>query len=415
MASLFKKKVVVRDPKTGEKVKVKSKKWWGMFRGANRRLFRMPLAVDKLAAQAMLNNIVRDYERQRAGLIDQTDAQRKRPLTEHMADFKNYMKNKARCVSHVEGTTKRIEVLIENRGWKYISDITASGVLEFLGKIRADGRSAQTYNHYLQSIKQFTRWLARDGRTPNNPLAYLSGVNVASDPRHQRRPLTPDEFGRLVDAAQHGKMVESIAGPDRAMMYVLAAWTGFRKGEISSLTRRSLQLDAEPPTATVAACYSKRRRADTQVLHPEVGRRLREWLATKEHLGPNELLFPVCGRIPGAIERKTSKMMDVDLQAARKKWIEEAETEAEKEARANSDLLKYCNEAGLYADFHSNRHLFVTTLVKSGVQPKVAQILARHSDIRLTMQVYTHVELHDQQAAIAALPAPPGTNGERQA
>ncbi|OAI41077.1 hypothetical protein AYO40_03870 [Planctomycetaceae bacterium SCGC AG-212-D15] len=41
------------------------------------------------------------------------------------------------------------------------------------------------------------------------------------------------------------------------------------------------------------------------------------------------------------------------------------------------------------------------------MQPKVAQILARHSDIRLTMQVYTHVELHDQQAAIAALPAPP--------
>jgi integrase len=70
-------------------------------------------------------------------------------------------------------------------------------------------------------------------------------------------------------------MVESISGPDRAMMYVLAAWTGFRKGEIGSLTLRSLHLDDDPPTATVDACYSKRRREDTQVLHPEVARQLK--------------------------------------------------------------------------------------------------------------------------------------------
>ena len=54
-------------------------------------------------------------------------------------------------------------------------------------------------------------------------------------------------------------------------MYVLAAWTGFRKGEIGSLTIRSFQLDADPPTATVEACYSKRQRQDTQMLHPAAG------------------------------------------------------------------------------------------------------------------------------------------------
>jgi integrase len=41
------------------------------------------------------------------------------------------------------------------------------------------------------------------------------------------------------------------------------------------------------------------------------------------------------------------------------------------------------------------------------VRPKLAQSLARHSDINLTMQVYSHVELEDQNAAIAALPGPP--------
>jgi hypothetical protein len=36
----------------------------------------------------------------------------------------------------------------------------------------------------------------------------------------------------------------------------------------------------------------------------------------------------------------------------------------------------------------------------------MAQTLARHSDIRLTLGVYTHVELHDQTAAIQSLPGP---------
>jgi hypothetical protein len=41
----------------------------------------------------------------------------------------------------------------------------------------------------------------------------------------------------------------------------------------------------------------------------------------------------------------------------------------------------------------------------------MAQTLARHSDVRLTLGVYTHVGLHDQTVAIAALPPPPGGKG----
>ena len=40
------------------------------------------------------------------------------------------------------------------------------------------------------------------------------------------------------------------------MMYVLSAWTGYRKGEIGSLTTQSFDLLGDPPTVTVAAAYS---------------------------------------------------------------------------------------------------------------------------------------------------------------
>ncbi len=42
------------------------------------------------------------------------------------------------------------------------------------------------------------------------------------------------------------------------------------------------------------------------------------------------------------------------------------------------------------------------------MRPKVAQTLTRHSDIRLTLGIYTHAELVDQTVAITSLPAPPG-------
>jgi integrase len=85
----------------------------------------------------------------------------------------------------------------------------------------------------------------------------------------------------------------------------------------------------------------------------------------------------------------------------------EAKTEADCDVRERSDFLAYCNHVGRYADFHSCRHLFITSLERAGVRPKVAQTLARHSDIRLTLGIYTHTELTEQTAAIAALPGLP--------
>jgi len=41
---------------------------------------------------------------------------------------------------------------------------------------------------------------------------------------------------------------------------------------------------------------------------------------------------------------------------------------------------------------------------KPGVVPRMPQERMRHSDIRLTMNVYTHLELADTAGAVEALP-----------
>lgn len=48
----------------------------------------------------------------------------------------------------------------------------------------------------------------------------------------------------------------------------------------------------------------------------------------------------------------------------------------------------------------------MSSLGKARVHPKLAQALARHSTINLTMNVYAHVALDEKAEAVASLPAP---------
>src|SRR5262245_18893204 len=144
MANLYRKPILVVDPKSGQRVKAQSKKWWGQYKDASGRLRRHPLAVDKLAAQAMLSELVRQVEREKAGLVDPSDRERKRPLEQHIAEFQAYLENKGVTARQTTESIRQIEKVAAHCKWKLIAHVTASSALEFLGELRRKGLSAQT-------------------------------------------------------------------------------------------------------------------------------------------------------------------------------------------------------------------------------------------------------------------------------
>jgi integrase len=112
------------------------------------------------------------------------------------------------------------------------------------------GRGPQTAAHYLSAIKQFTRWLVKDRRTLDNALAHLTLAGAQADLRHDRRALTEDELRALLDITKVSAVTyRGLTGQDRQMLYAVAAATGFRKGELASLTPDAFALDSEPPCA----------------------------------------------------------------------------------------------------------------------------------------------------------------------
>ena len=135
----------------------------------------------------------------------------------------------------------------------------------------------------------------------------------------------------------------------------------------------------------VEACYSKHRRTDALPLEEDLVRRLQTHLSNRN----GKPLWP------GRWFRKAAGVLRKDLAAARKEWVEEAPAGRQREEREKSDYLKAKDSGNRVADFHSLRHGFITYLVTANVPPKVAQTLARHSTITLTMDRYAHLGVFD--------------------
>jgi hypothetical protein len=66
--------------------------------------------------------------------------------------------------------------------------------------------------------------------------------------------------------------------------------------------------------------------------------------------------------------------------------------------------IPYRDDAGRCFDFHALRHQTGSLLAASGVHPKVAQTIMRHSTIGLTMDIYTHTLREDERSAVEAMP-----------
>ena len=96
-----------------------------------------------------------------------------------------------------------------------------------------------------------------------------AGPCVAPECGH--RPTTPaaglreEAFAQFIEATANGRTFRGIAGPDRLVLYTLAANTGLRASELGSLTPSSFDLVTVPSSVTVEAGYSKHRRKDVNL------------------------------------------------------------------------------------------------------------------------------------------------------
>ena len=399
MASIFKQKYTVAG-KNGERIRKQSQSWYIDYKAANGTRKRVKAFKDKQATAQLAAKLEKESELAQAGIVDKYKKHRLRPLAEHLEDFKQSLIAKGNTFKHTNLVYTRAKKVIEGCKFALWSDISASSVQKYLAELRKDkvveekagldktdkkikqGISAQTFNFYLQAVKQFCRWMVQDQRASESPLQHLQKINVKADRRHDRRALEPAEIQKLLSAAVSAPERFGMLGYDRALLYRFAVETGLRASEIRSLTVSSL--DFENQTVMVNAAYCKNRKQAIIPLKENTALLIKESLAGK--LSQTEVFS-----MPS--ENYLAKMLKADLEAAG---------------------IEYVDDAGRYADFHALRHSMGSLLAASGVHPKIAQSLMRHSDINLTLSRYSHVFSGQESEAIEKLPDFSLTDTSRQ-
>jgi len=102
-----------------------------------------------------------------------------------------------------------------------------------------------------------------------------------------------------------------LIGPERAMLYRLAAETGLRRNELRNLQVSSFDFDK--CTVVVEAAYSKRRREDIIPLKPDTVSEFKHFVSGRH---PNAPVF-------SRINNKTSDMLKADLADAEISYCDE--------------------------------------------------------------------------------------------
>ena len=200
-------------------------------------------------------------------------------------------------------------------------------------------------------------------RCPVNPLADLQKADETSDVRRARRALTVEQLVALLDAVP----------VVHRTIYRFFVTTGLRRQEAEDLCWGDIRLDAQTPFIKLRAKLTKSRRADSVPLRNDIAEELRV------SRGEAKDSDPVFASIPTIEEHRAY------LVAAGIEW-EDGE--------------------GRRADLHALRHTYGTLLSNAGVSPREAMELMRHTDLRLTMKVYTDPRIFNLAGAVERLPMP---------
>ena len=309
------------------------------------------------------------------GLLDKHKGESGKPLTEHIEAFRAKLKlgfkpklKSGNCDKHVHTVTRRVERIVKECKFLFWPDVNLDAVHDFLTGIDiSDG----TYNFYIRDFMQFVGWMRKSKRADLAPGGELPTVDFEREP--DKRAFTVDEMERLLQAAHAGPVREWLKGYDRAVLYLIAAETGYRLHEMATLKVGSFDFD--DCSVSIEREDAKDRRAVTTPLRTKRAKQLKEYFKGRDR---DEPAFPM-PKFP-----RGWKMLKTDLESVG---------------------ISYIDDDGLKGCFHSLRLTFCTNLDKTDASIAERMTLARHSmRSNLTLGVYTQVRAYNLKRVIEQLP-----------
>ncbi len=263
-------------------------------------------------------------------------------------------------------------------GQKRLNNITRWEVQAFLSEKLKQGYAGAHVHGMRTTLSKVLQAAVEWGFLENNPAR---GCRVANrESMKQRTYLTPEQVQRLI-AALHD--------PCR-MIVLVAVFTGLRIGEILAL--RWGRVDFLRETISVEESYSEwfgppKTRSSKRIL--PMSTPLRQLLEGHR--------IACCRTKAEDLVFSTYKGTPLSPKNLRNRVLEPA--------RKSLGLLRF--------SWHSFRYTHTTWLSEAGVSPRIAQAILGHSDVSMTLNVYTQVVPESQRLAMEKVAAVLDTNGHK--
>ena len=266
-------------------------------------------------------------------------------LKTHLDDFLRDKAARGRDGRNGRGSQQlksRISSLIDECFWNYSKDVNPSSFCKW----RSNSQLApKTKNHFLEAANNFFNWMVRNERITSNPLKNVEKAETKGKEQRLRRAASDDELYRLIDASG-----------ERGSVYLIAARTGLRQAELKGLKWSHLELDISKPSIHLPAAMTKNSKTVQLPLFEEASNELLR--IRPEGFLPEDHVFPYVPRV---------ERLKKDLALAG---------------------ILYKDTQGRQLDFHALRVTFCTYLFRNGIEFRKAMAFMRHSDPKLTTQVY---------------------------
>lgn len=405
-------RALVEETPKGDRIVIISEKYVARFRDINGRVVEKSTGCkDKQNAQQVLQRWLQEIEKVKAGVLSQQEMEigkkSKDSIETVLGRYVEYLRSKSAKEKHIEAVKQRITTICADCKFRAISEINNDGMTSWMNAEAKKGdRGAKTRNLYRQAIHSFCAWARRIDRSiARNPIEDVEKAVESVDVRRKRRALSSEQIANLFEVAKARPLREALLirkgkrkgelgakvreevkrklellGIERITMYATMIYTGLRKNELASLKIEQILFDHKPPFLLLHPKDAKNKQEAGMPLHPCLVEMLKAWLKQKEAVSgadavkSDKPLFRVPDKLVNILNR------DLALAGIAKK-----------------DVLGQL-------DVHALRHTHSTLLAKAGVSPALAQKSMRHSDIRLTMGAYTHLDLEDTASAVGELP-----------
>ncbi len=148
-----------------------------------------------------------------------------------------------RLEAHATATVRATTLQTYRYGWQAIlrmippqtpvSAITTAMLLATIGKLQADGLSAESVRKHIAQVKKLCSYAVQEGLLIQDPSANIKLPKV---PKRLPRFLSPEERNRLLVAAE-------TKGRDYHLLVACGVYLGLRKAELNALTWANIDFE----------------------------------------------------------------------------------------------------------------------------------------------------------------------------